>query len=481
MAITESPTSKPETVMEQLATWLVPVVLIGIALAGYKILGEKKDVSKKAPDSIPAPLVMTVPVKEHTDPLDIILEGKVVPHKEVIISSQVSGNIQTKKDICRPGRFVKKDTVLLEIDSEDYDIELQQAEQDLAQAGISIKENALEIKNTEELVNIATQDFELREKSLKRMESLSGRSAISEAEMDSEKRNLLTSKNSLQTLKNQLALLKVRADKLVQSEKIAQTKLDKAKLNLKRTKIVAPVSGVIVTTNVEDDSLVQPGMELLRIEDTSAVEIHTQIEMKDLYWIWQQPSSKERQDSLDYEIPKSPATVTYELEGTQFEWKGRLERFEGIGLDEKTRTVACRIIVENPREVSIKKKENTSAAVENRLTGPPALVRGMYVDVEIHVKPDVPLLSLEDLAIQPGNKVWLVREGKLEILPVQIAQINNKRAILNGLNTKLKAGDQVVTSPLPNIENGMAVEINKPEETKEIKETSSEESASQET
>ncbi len=458
MAITESNSSRSDTIMERLATWLVPVVLLSIAYGGFKILGVKEKVSKVEPEKEVAPLVDVVPVKDHASSLDITLEGKVVPHQEMILSSQVSGVIKVKNDICRPGRFVKENMVLLEIDPEDYELELQSAEQDLTQAGNSITENQLEIKNTEELISLATEDLQLRIKSFKRMESLSGRKAISDSEMDNEKRSVLNSKNSLQTLKNQIGLLKVKSLKLTQSEKIAKTQLRKAKLNLSRTKIKASVSGVIVSTKIEKDSLVQPGMELLRIEDTSAVEIHTQLQMKELYWIWQQASeTKNKTLSRDYEIPKSPATVSYTLAGNTFQWKGRLERFEGIGLDEKTRTIPCRIIVENPREVTILNQDGDK---KNKITGPPALLRGMYVDITIHVKPETPLLSLPENAIQPGNKVWLVNNNKLEIIPIQIAEWNNKQAILNGLNTKLKVGDQVITSPIPAFEPGMKVKVN---------------------
>jgi RND family efflux transporter MFP subunit len=245
---------------------------------------------------------------------------------------------------------------------------------------------------------------------------------------------------------------------LEQAKELTAVQLEKAQLDLKRTTILAPVDGVIVREWVEQDAYVQKGAALVTIEDTSSVEVKCNLRMEELYWLWNQDESRSvstvRDPRSDYQIPKTPVTVVYRLAGQDFTWSGVLTRFDGIGLDEQTRTVPCRAVVENPRTV------NTSSAqgVAQRPAGPPALVRGMYVTVRIHVGSQARLLEVPEIAVRPGNVIWLVRNGKLDIQPVSIARLRGKDAIIHADGSDLVAGDNIVISPLAVAESGMPVQ-----------------------
>jgi hypothetical protein len=145
----------------------------------------------------------------------------------------------------------------------------------------------------------------------------------------------------------------------------------------------------------------------------------------------------------------------YRLAGHDFTWSGVLTRFDGIGLDEQTRTVPCRAVVENPRTVNASSSHRGIAAPA---AGPPALVRGMYVTVRIHAGPQARLLEVPEIAVRPGNVIWLVRNGKLDIQPVSIARLRGKDAIIHADGSDLVAGDNIVISPLAVAESGMPVQ-----------------------
>src|SRR5690606_21217430 len=140
------------------------------------------------------------------------------------------------------------------------------------------------------------------------------------------------------------------------SRDLVETKLEEALLDLEKSKIVAPIDGVVVTESVEEGNYVPAGTTLVTIEDTSAAEVRTTLRMDEMNWIWQQGQSLGGNDlrtpQLDYQLPQIPATITYELGGQQYVWQGQLWRYEGIGLNEKTRTVPVRILIPHPREVT---------------------------------------------------------------------------------------------------------------------------------
>jgi multidrug efflux pump subunit AcrA (membrane-fusion protein) len=281
----------------------------------------------------------------------------------------------------------------------------------------------------------------------------------SEAEIDQARREELAARNALQTLKNQLELWKPRRTRAEQSRELATVQLEKAQLDLSRTKIIASIDGTIVSDPVEIDAFVDKGDLLARINDTSCAEVKCSLKMDELYWLWRQQegTSSAPQDAglaLQYEIPRTPVTVSYSLGGNEYRWEGVLSRFEGAGLDEKTRTVPCRVLVSSPREVSL---VEPSGATHPITTGPRALTSGMFVTVKIHSQPEAALLRIPARAIRPGNVVWKAREGKLTIEPVHIVEAAGDDVILHGAASNLASGDAIIVSPLPVVNSGMAI------------------------
>ncbi|MFP6649158.1 MAG: hypothetical protein VB817_06840 [Pirellulaceae bacterium] len=127
--------------------------------------------------------------------------------------------------------------------------------------------------------------------------------------------------------------------------------------------------------------------------------------MDDLYWIWNQQQASSEEGLVDqYELPETPVDVMYELVGrvgATYHWQGRLERYDGLGLDQETRTVPVRVVVDQPHRERIAGD-----------SGPRTLVRGMYVTINIRCRPVSPLIRIPERAVQPGNRVWFVTPGE---------------------------------------------------------------------
>ena len=90
--------------------------------------------------------------------------------------------------------------------------------------------------------------------------------------------------------------------------------------------------------------------------------------------------------------------------------------------------------------------------------GPRALVRGMFVDVRIHTEPENPLVRVPDLAVRPGNRVWLLRDGQLAIQKAVVAGVSGDDLLIDGHASGIKAGDRAIVSPLAEAVDGMAIE-----------------------
>ena len=450
------------------ASWLTSLSILVAGGAAFAYLIHKPKTPASTASHQLRPLVQTVPLAEHDGQLDMQVDGIVVPFREVSLAAEVSGRITRKEDVCRPGRIVPKGTPLLEIDPRDYELRVRRYQTQLEQSQSSINELDVESKNTELLVRLAEEDVELNRAEVYRLKNLNV-GAVAVSDLDQAKRAELASRNALQTLNNQLQLLRARQNRLASTEKLAQTELEQAQLDLTRTRLISPIDGVVVKESVEQDSFVEKGSPLVIIEDTSAVEVRCNLKMDQVTWLWRQASAVESSTSpqAGYQVPATPVTVRYRMSGHEFLWPGILSRYEGIGLDERTRMVPCRVLVTDPRGTPSGDKPLDSDPL------PPPLVRGMYVSMTLHISPNVPLGRVPEIAVRPGKTIWVVRDNRIKIIrDVRLVELidgpstsglASKQWLVELAGTELRPHDEVVVSPLNFVTDGLEVRRQKNE------------------
>ena len=195
---------------------------------------------------------------------------------------------------------------------------------------------------------------------------------------------------------------------------------------------------------------------LVHISDSARMEIKTKLRAEELAWVWQQHAvinkasgkTEVSQDPLN--LPKIPCEVGYVFEGVETIWDGYVARIEGTGLDRDTRTFPCRILVEEPRKTRFNDSSGGHATVS-----PPTLLSGMFVNVRIPVESPLQLLRVPMEAIRPGGQIWVDRDGMLDILAVNLANVQGQDALIRQDGSGLQPGDRVVVSPLTSVREGM--------------------------
>ncbi|MBN1911583.1 MAG: hypothetical protein JW818_17715 [Pirellulales bacterium] len=434
--------------------FVLPLMILGggiFALTAAAVWGGGKPAEKKAgkPD---ATQVLVVTAQSQTEGLDLDVDGVVVPSREITLAAEVAGRVLHKDEICEAGNYVTKGTPLLEIDPRDYQAEVDRLTEEVAQADVSLKELTVQEKNTKSLEALAQATLKLQEEEVARIEKLAPDHVVTEAKVNEQKRQKLAAENALVTLQNQLRTMATQRDRLTSAKRLAEVGLRKARLDLDRTKIVAPITGMIVREFVESDTYLNRGAALVTMEDTSSVEVRCNLRVDQLHWVWNQPGAPVH-DGASYRIPPTGVTVIYSLAGRDYAWEGVLDRYDGIGLDEATRTVPCIVVVDKPRDVRLLGESGKRALMR----GPAALVRGMYVRLKIHTKPDVPLIRLPENAVRPGKRVWVMRDGELQIRTVRVVGSAGDDAVVEADPEELSVGDKVITSQLTAPFDGMKV------------------------
>lgn len=431
---------------------ILSLVIVLAGAVGFYLLGEP-EVFKRPPEKPIPPAVKTVAADEHTDGIQFVVDGVVVPYRQIQIAAQVSGRVEFKSSSCRVGRAVKKGDLLLTIEKEDYDLEVKRLTEELTQADASLAELNAELSTAEHQIASAEQQLEIELRQLKRSNDLVARRITSDAEVDDARRAELTSRNSLQTLVDQKKLILTRRIRLESAKALGLANLEKAKLALKRTEIYSPIDGVVVSESVEQDGFVQTGSAVISLQDSSQLDVSCKLRMKQMHWLWQAATGEIRDVSQAYDFPETEATVLYSIGDNSYAWKGVVNRYDGAGVDSATRMVPCLVNVDDPLEVT-----PTSVGEEKYATSsPPTLMTGMYVKVRIDARPPIKLVRLPQEAVQPGNTVWTREDGKLRQKNISIATSSGDFVIAYQEADGLQAGDQVVVTPLATPVEGQEV------------------------
>jgi len=194
-------------------------------------------------------------------------------------TTQVSANLMGRVNSIRvsEGDTVSKGQVLVEIDDRDAEARVEKAQAGLREAQASL----VEIDNSTTAANASVETAEankqLADVTFTRYKELYGRRSVSGQEFDEalSRTNVATSeleraKANVQTIVSKKAQIAARIEQ-------ARADIANAKVYASYSRIVSPVSGVIVKKFVEPGAMASPGVPLLSIEDNSQYRLEATV------------------------------------------------------------------------------------------------------------------------------------------------------------------------------------------------------------
>lgn len=452
----------------------VSAVIVGLGVAGFFLLSSLAKPPSTRPSTSLIPQVKVQEVEAFAGQLDLEVSGLVVPFREIRVAAEVAGRITKKFPACEAGQYVSKGEPLLEIDKDDYQLDIKTTEAELEQAKRRIEENQRQIEGEQRNVALAERDLKIQQQEFERNRRLSD--VLSQTELDQTRRGMIAAESALTQRKNTLETLLAAKPRLEAALQLTERQLEKAKLNLQRSTVLAPDEGVIVTEMVQEGDFVSRGTNLLLFEDTRQAEIVCNLTRFELSNIRKYASlnddlaksapedskvSKAARFRSAYQLPPTPVTIE-DPDHPGVQWKGVLERFDGIGVDDVTKTIPCRIVVRQP--------------VVDSDTGQHALMRGMYVKcrLEFHASSGNQanqFLAIPEVALHPNGYVWLVENEQLRHKKIDVVDrterelegISSVQLVVNSAQDSVKPGDWVVVSPIAQPVEGATVEVENPE------------------
>lgn len=239
---------------------LVSVIVILVIVAVVKG-GSGKDPLK----------VSTEKVERKSIVETVAASGKIQPETEVVISSDVSGEIIEMP--VREGDLVKKGDLLLKINPDLVESALSRAEAALNTTRANLAGTKARLAQSESQFINAKATFERNEKLFKDK-------VISESDYDNAKANFEVARSDVEAARESVEAGKYNI-------KSAEATLKEARENLGRTSIYAPMSGTITKLNKEKGERVvgtaqMAGTEIMTVADLSVMEVAVEVNENDI-------------------------------------------------------------------------------------------------------------------------------------------------------------------------------------------------------
>jgi RND family efflux transporter MFP subunit len=378
---------------------LLTCVAVLLVAAGALILiySTEPTAQRSSSSKQTAMLVDVTPVESGTFRPTITAMGAVRPEQEILLRPRVSGEIIAISDSFTPGGFVNAGETLLQIDPADYEAGLLERQSELHQVSADLE---LELGRQE----LAKDDYQELEGTI-----------------SSEYKALVLREPQLKT-----ARARVEA---------AQAAVQRAQLDLDRTRIRAPFAAQVLTRDANVGSQVAPGDTLGQLVGTDFYWVEAAVPVSNVRWI---------------EFSGSPEST-----GSRASVRNRAAWPEGtfrtaqvhslIGaLESQTRLARVLLTIADP------------LAHDEASAGLPPLMVGSYVEVRIEGKPIDNVIRLERDYLRQNDTVWVKANGVLEIRTVGLAFLDKQYAYISeGLN----AGDLVVTTNLASVFEGASLRL----------------------
>ena len=381
--------------MKKVTKIIIPVTIFGVLLTLAILIRANPPESSRR--FTPPPQAMVVDAAQvHLQDYRILLEsyGSVQPRTKTTLTAQVSGQVVYVNPNIRDGGFFNKGDVLVSIDPRDYEANVRIAQAVLMDARQTLAD------------------------------------ASARSEQAREDWGSLGNKGEPPALVLRLPQLEAARAGVISAE----ATLQKAELELERTRIVAPFDGRVLQQSADIGQVVSPNSEIAVIYATDYVEVRLPIRNRDLEYI-DLPELYRNDTSANSGIN---AQIVSALVGRTV-WDARLVRTEGA-IDQSARQLHVIAQIGDP----------FSKSVDER----PQLKIGQYVTAVMagHTLEDV--LVIPNSAIYQGSYVYVVENDLLQRRNIEIAWQNGQDAIIK---TGLGDGDILVTTPLGQVTSGVRV------------------------
>lgn len=257
--------------------WIWALVGLLVILLAAQYIKRKNNPSGKE--------VVVEKVENRTIKEMVFASGKIFPEKEVVISSDVSGEVVAL--YVKEGDTVKEGQLLAKINPDTYLPTINRGQAAVGSSKAQAEAAATQIQSAMAQLEQAKAQLENAKQINDRNNKLFSDGVISKADLEASQTSYNTSIAAVRSAEAAVTQAKKNENASKYNTQSAKASLDEMKTSLNKTMIYAPASGVISKLNVEKGERVlgtiqMSGTNIMTISNLDAIEVQVEVSENDI-------------------------------------------------------------------------------------------------------------------------------------------------------------------------------------------------------
>ena len=379
--------------------------------------------------------------------------GTVEPTLTLNSMAEVSGEISYLHPNLKAGETISAGTLVVRIDSEDYELSLRQTQEDLKASRSSLRELETERKSTLRSLQLAQKNLEVGEAELGRIREVYEKNLVAKSALDGEEQKAIQLRQQEEDLQGRLNGYDSRRQTIEAQIARAEQEVQNRTTILGRTEVRLPFDARIGTVNVDQNEFVTVGSALFEAIDLKGVEISAQLPIASMRKL---VSHRDNQSQVVRQFIETGGRINESLglvamvrlvsDMPNAIWEARVLRISE-SIDATRQTLGIVVGVDKPYEKIV---------VGQR----PPLLKGMYTAVDL-MAPQRLAMVIPRKALHEGRVYIADSDGRLEIRAVDIQFSQDDLVVVEA---GLEMNDRVIITDLTPVIEGMPLQVNEARE-----------------
>lgn len=268
-----APTGRVVRGMRIGAKVLLPILVVALAVAGYRYLKATKPEAPKRPPQERSFNVTSVVAKLGDQRPQLTLYGTTVSGRQVEIRARVTGPVIEASPALVEGGTIADGETILAIDPFDFRNALAELEAQLTETRARIKELEASLASDTTSLGHARAQLKLANDDLERAEPLAKRGAVPERTVDERRQIVLQRQQAADQLASAIAVWEAR---IAQSRAAAvrlEATLARGKRRLEETRLVAPFNAYVAEVTTQIGRMISANDKVATLIDRDWIEV----------------------------------------------------------------------------------------------------------------------------------------------------------------------------------------------------------------
>jgi len=434
---------------------IVTLLLVAIGAGAFIYMMRNPREPSGQKDETPGRLVRVFVARKTSHRVAITAYGISRASEDWRAIAEVAGRAVEVSDRFEVGEILPAKTLIVKIDPTDHQLAVNSYEAEVRAQVEELRELDQAEANLKKILELQERQVKLASAEYERQQAVFDRNVATLSALESAENAYVTQLKAMQETENNLALMPVQRARLQAARDATKARLAQAKRDRDECEIRLPFRARCAAKSIEVRQYVSAGQELGRFLVLEKAEVEAMVETRKMRRLFPKgirelgtlDLSQLSQEKSFFKRIQIPVDVSWGSGNLHCVWKGRFARIAS-SLDPTTRTIPVVVEVLDPYK-------DVQPGVR------PPLIPGMFCKISAYGA------TLEDVIVIPrdalrDNRIYLLRDGKLQIVSVNVLALEEDLAVIPEEEGGVKEGDLVILTDLFPASEGMPLRSGRP-------------------